>query len=150
MKIAIWAMLGAALCGAQTTVNGGRDYKGTLKASGTVSVVDFSGAGSTTPVKTGTLAARPTSCTQGQVYFATDATAGQNLSFCTTTGTPGTWTAMSGGRGGGSTGAGVSYCAPASGSGSANTCPPSPAITSYAAGGKWVPGAGRDRARGGV
>ena len=77
MKIAIWAMLGAALCGAQTTVNGGRDYKGTLKASRTVSSVDFSGAGSTAPVKTGTLASRRTSCTQGQVYFATDATAGQ-------------------------------------------------------------------------
>jgi hypothetical protein len=125
-------MLGAAVCGAQTTVNGGRDYKGALKASGTVSSVDFSGAGSTAPVKAGTLASRPANCTQGQVYFATDATAGQNLSFCTTTGSPGTWSAMTGG--GGSTGASVSYCAPASASGSAYTCAPSPAITSYAAG----------------
>src|SRR5260370_32283045 len=105
-------MLGAALCGAKTTVNGGSDYKGKLKASGTVSTVDFSGAGSTTPVKTGTLAGRPANCTQGQVYFATDATAGQNLSVCTTTGTPGTGSAMSG-RGGRPTRAGGSYSAPA-------------------------------------
>jgi hypothetical protein len=45
MKRAILFVAFAALCGAQTTVNGGRDYKGTLKASGSVSAVDFSGAG---------------------------------------------------------------------------------------------------------
>ena len=39
MKRAILLVTFAALCGAQTTVNGGRDYKGTLKASGSVSVV---------------------------------------------------------------------------------------------------------------
>jgi len=33
MKKAILFVAFAALCGAQTTVNGGRDYKGTLKAS---------------------------------------------------------------------------------------------------------------------
>ena len=124
----------AALCGAQTTVNGGRDFKGTLKASGTSSLVDFSAAGNTIPAKTGTLASRPTACTQGQVYFATDATAGQNLSLCTTTGSPGTWTTIAGSGGGGSAGAGVSYCAPASASGTAYTCAPSPALSSYAAG----------------
>src|SRR4051812_24188751 len=115
MRTAILMVMAAAVCPAQTTVNGGRDYKGTLKASGTVSAVDFSGAGSTAPVKTGTAAARPTACTQGQIYFATDATAGQNLSFCTATGAPGTWSAMTGG-GGGTSSAGVSYCAPAGGS----------------------------------
>jgi len=132
MRIAILAMIGAAVCGAQTTVNGGRDYKGTLKASGTSSSVDFSASGSTAPVKTGTVAARPANCTQGQVYFATDATAGQNLSFCTTTGTPGTWSAMAGG--GSSGGAGISYCAPAGGSGTTYTCSPNPAVPSYTAG----------------
>ena len=46
MKRAILFVACAAVCGAQTTVNGGRDYKGTLKASGSVSAVDFSSAGS--------------------------------------------------------------------------------------------------------
>jgi len=96
MKRAILFVTFAALCGAQTTVNGGRDYKGTLKASGSVSAVDFSGAGGTAPAKAGTLASRPTACTQGQIYFATDVAAGQNLYFCTVTGAPGVWTQMSG------------------------------------------------------
>src|SRR4051812_44623570 len=97
MKRVILFVTFAAFCGAQTTVNGGRDYKGTLKASGSVSTVDFTGAGSTAPVRAGALASRPTACTQGQIYFATDTTAGQNLYFCTTTGAPGTWTQMTGG-----------------------------------------------------
>jgi hypothetical protein len=96
MKQAILCLMAVGLCSAQTTVNGGRDYKGTLKTSGTISSVDFSAAGSTAPVKTGTLAARPAACTQGQLYFATDAASGQNLSACTTTGNPGTWTQISG------------------------------------------------------
>ena len=96
MKRAILFVTFAALCGAQTTVNGGRDYKGTLKASGSVSVVDFSGAGGTAPAKAGTSASRPTACTQGQIYFSTDVAAGQNLYFCTVTGAPGVWTQMSG------------------------------------------------------
>src|SRR5450631_4160051 len=96
MKRAILFVTFAALCGAQTTVNGGRDYKGTLSVSGSVSAVDFSSAGSTTPAKAGTSASRPTGCTQGQVYFATDVAAGQNLYFCTVTGAPGVWTQMSG------------------------------------------------------
>ena len=115
MKRAILFVAFAALCGAQTTVNGGRDYKGALKASGGVSVVDFSGAGSTAPAKAGTSAARPTACTQGQVYFATDVAAGQNLYFCTVTGAPGTWTQMSGNAAGAMTagpGAPAGSCAP--------------------------------------
>lgn len=96
MKRAILFVTFAALCGAQTIVNGGRNYKGTLTASGSVSTVDFSGAGSTAPAKAGTLASIPTACTQGQMYFATDVAAGQNLYFCTVTGAPGAWTQMSG------------------------------------------------------
>ena len=96
MKSSILLVMFVGLCGAQTTVNGGRDYKGTLKASGTVSSVDFSGAGTTAPVKAGLLASRPAACNQGQIYFATDAVAGQNLFFCTTTGSPGTWSQMTG------------------------------------------------------
>ncbi len=96
MKRAILLATFATLCGAQTTVNGGRDYKGTLKASGSVSAVDFSNAGVTAPVKAGSSVSRPTACAQGQIYFATDVAAGQNLYFCTVTGAPGVWTQMSG------------------------------------------------------
>jgi len=129
MRIAVIAMTGAALCGAQTTVNGGRVYLGTLKAGGSSATIDFSAAGSTAPVKTGLLSARPAACTQGQIYFATDSTAGQNLSFCTTTGNPGVWSAITGGGG-----AGISYCAPSGGSGSTYSCAPTPAISAYVAG----------------
>src|SRR5215470_4044584 len=96
MKGPILLVLLAGLCTAQTTVNGGRDYKGTLSVSGSVSAVDFSGAAGTAPVKTGLLGMRPGACNRGQIYFATDATAGQNLYFCTATGSPGTWSQMSG------------------------------------------------------
>ena len=105
----------AGLCGAQTTVNGVRDYTSTLKASGSNSAVDFRGAGSTAPVKAGLLAARPTACTLGQIYFATDAAAGQNLYFCTATGSPGTWSQMSGAAASGATvgsGAPAGSCTP--------------------------------------
>ena len=44
MRIAVIAMTGAALCGAQTTVNGGRVYLGTLKAGGSSATIDFSAA----------------------------------------------------------------------------------------------------------
>src|ERR1039457_3188852 len=115
MKRAILFVAFAALCGAQTTVNGGRDYKGTLKASGSVSAVDLSGAGSTTPAKAGTSGSRPTACTQGAVYFATDVAAVMNLYFCTVTGAPGTWTQLSGNAVGATTtgtGAPTGKCAP--------------------------------------
>jgi len=89
----------ALVCQAQTTVNGGRVFEGTLRSSGATSAVDFSAAGSTAPVKTGLAAARPTTCTAGQMYFATDAATGQNLSLCA--GTPGSWTTISAGSSGG-------------------------------------------------
>ncbi len=44
----------------------------------------------------GTTAAIPATCTVGQVYFSTNATAGQNLYYCTATNT---WTQGSGGGG---------------------------------------------------
>lgn len=62
---------------------------------------DASGAASTAPVKAGTTASIPPTCISGKdLYFATDATAGQNLYFCTSTNT---WTQQlnSGGGGGG-------------------------------------------------
>ena len=49
------------------------------------------GSDRTAPIKTGTTL--PTTCTQGDVYFKADETAGQNLYFCTATNT---WTKMAG------------------------------------------------------
>lgn len=50
-------------------------------------VIDFSGAASSKPAKSGTSV--PATCGVGEVYFKTDATAGQNLYWCTATNT---WT----------------------------------------------------------
>jgi len=89
------AVLAASQIGkAQETVNGGTVVLGPLRSSGPQAVVDFTAAGSTSPVKSGTLATRPGSCTVGQMYFATDAAAGQNLTYCTSAGT---WTMLAGG-----------------------------------------------------
>jgi hypothetical protein len=54
--------------------------------------VDFSGAISTKPAKTGTVI--PLSCTVGEAFFKTNALAGQNLYGCTSTNT---WTQMGSG-----------------------------------------------------
>jgi hypothetical protein len=92
----------AALAGpgnAQQTVNGGITMLGPLRSNGSAAAVDFTSAASTSPVKSGTLAARPGVCGVGQMYFATDAPAGQNLSYCTP---PGNW--ITGGGGGGVSG----------------------------------------------
>jgi hypothetical protein len=58
--------------------------------------VDFSGATSTKPFRTGT--GLPASCSTGETYFRTDAMAGQNLYLCTAANT---WSLESGGGGGG-------------------------------------------------
>lgn len=52
-----------------------------------VGSVDASGATSTKPMKAGT--SLPGTCAVGETYFKTDATAGQNIYFCTATNT---WT----------------------------------------------------------
>lgn len=53
---------------------------------------DFSGASTTKPMKTGTAA--PGTCTVGEFFYDTDATAGQNVYACTATNT---WTLQGGG-----------------------------------------------------
>src|ERR1700682_5247616 len=83
---------------AQTTINGGRIFKGTLDASGAVS---------TLPHRTGTgsPAGRDACARAGETYFQLDGAGGQNLWACTVAGMPGTWSAV--GQGvpiGGSTG----------------------------------------------
>jgi hypothetical protein len=53
--------------------------------------VDYSAAVHTLPVRVGPSASMPSACTQGELYFATDAaTPGKNLNLCTETNT---WTA---------------------------------------------------------
>ena len=72
--------------------NGTNTYTGTQDASGAVHTI---------PAKVGSSSAKPATCTLGEMYFATDATAGQNAYFCTAANT---WTQQlnSGGAGGGS------------------------------------------------
>ena len=50
---------------------------------------DFHGAVHTLPAVSGVAASKPATCTVSEMYFATDATAGQNWYFCTATNT---WT----------------------------------------------------------
>lgn len=83
----------AALGQAQETVNGGMTILGPLRSNGAAAAIDFTGSGSTSPVKSGTLASRPANCAVGQMFFITDAGPGQNLSMCTS---PSTWTTITG------------------------------------------------------
>ena len=96
MRKTLWAIVmltaGAALLYA-VTVAGNLDVLGTLTAA----VVDFTGSTATAPMKSGT--ALPASCSVGQAFFKTDATAGQNIYLCTAANT---WTQVQGGGGGGS------------------------------------------------
>lgn len=59
--------------------------------------VDASGAAHTLPAKSGIGANKPALCAVGEIYFATDATAGQNFFFCTAANT---WTQQLNGGGG--------------------------------------------------
>ena len=59
--------------------------------------IDFTKAAFTRPVKTGTVL--PSTCSVGDLFFQTSATAGQNLYGCASANT---WTVQSGGGGGGS------------------------------------------------
>src|ERR1700689_38937 len=60
----------------QTTINGSRVMLGSWNAAG---------ATHTLPSKTGLTALLPSTCTQGEEYFATDAAAGQNKYYCAST-----------------------------------------------------------------
>ena len=84
-KRTITILLAAALGFAQTQV----DLRTQSKS------VDFSGATSTRPVQTGTTL--PAVCQTGQLFFKSDAPAGQNIYACTA---PNVWTLEAGGSGG--------------------------------------------------
>jgi hypothetical protein len=75
-------------------VNASQTFTGTNTFTGTV---NNSGAAHTLPAQVGTSASKPATCTQGEMYFATDATAGQNWYYCTATNT---WTAQAAGGSG--------------------------------------------------
>ncbi|MGD0360275.1 MAG: hypothetical protein ABSC93_05370 [Bryobacteraceae bacterium] len=66
--------------------------------AGVTGTVDFSGSAHALPAKVGAGANKPSTCTVGEQYFATDATAGQNLFGCAAANT---WTLEGGGGGGG-------------------------------------------------
>ncbi len=66
------------------------------------STIDFTGKTSTAPNKTGT--SPPGTCTVGDTFFDSDATAGQNVYGCTSTNT---WTLQGDGAGGGGGGSGT-------------------------------------------
>jgi hypothetical protein len=65
----------------------------------TTGTQDFRSASHTLPSATGASAAKPSTCTVGEQYFATDAAAGQNLYLCTGTNN---WNQLSAGSGGNS------------------------------------------------
>lgn len=90
MSRAILALILISMTAAgQVVVNGGRTFLGPLDATNAIR---------TQPFRMGSAANRPPDCVQGEVYFQTDAVAGQNLQFCTA---PNMWTAMAGGNGSG-------------------------------------------------
>lgn len=68
--------------------------------------INFSGATRSTPCRTGTGAPTAINGTVGDCYFQTDATAGNNMWLATVTGTPATWSQITGSGGGGGGGGG--------------------------------------------
>lgn len=87
MKITIGLCFSLALLGQQ-------QYNSDIVNQGKV---DSSGATHTLPAKVGIISSKPATCTVGEMYFATDATAGANWYYCTATNT---WTAQSSSGGG--------------------------------------------------
>ncbi len=70
----------AATLGNTETFSGDKTFTGKL---------DASGGTHTLPMKVGLAASKPATCTAGELYFATDATAGQQIYECSSTNT---WT----------------------------------------------------------
>jgi len=90
-KYLVFGFLVSALLLWGITINGDLNILGTLTAT----VVDFTSSTSTAPMKSGTTL--PATCTVGQAFFKTDATAGQNIYLCTS---GNTWTQVQSGGGG--------------------------------------------------
>ena len=75
-----FAQIGGSESAAQLPMVAMRTDQGNAVTAGTQ---DFSQAGHTLPMKSGTTAAMPSTCSVGETYFATDAAAGSNLFGCT-------------------------------------------------------------------
>ena len=82
--------------GVLSTATPGTDYAGLASANAFTGRQDASGAASTAPAKVGT--SLPGTCVVGDLYFKSDATAGQNLYECAVTNT---WTQQLNTGGGG-------------------------------------------------
>ncbi len=87
--LAIETALGANLShvvlpGGNNAFTGANSHSGTETFTGTL---DARSAAHTLPIKTGLASAIPATCSVGETYFATDATAGQNIYLCTSTNT---------------------------------------------------------------
>lgn len=80
------ALLGGTNTSASMTVGSGASL-----ASAGAAVINFGAAAHTTPANVGLASARPAACTVGEMYFASDATPGQNWYYCTAANT---WTAQ--------------------------------------------------------
>ncbi len=87
----------------KTWADGKGDLPSTMVATDqsnayTTGTQDSSAATHTIPARVGVAGSKPSTCTLGEMYFATDATAGRNWYFCTATDT---WTQQVAGGGGG-------------------------------------------------
>jgi len=91
-KYLVFGFLVSALLLWGIVINGDLNVIGTLTAT----VVDFTSSTSTAPMKSGT--SLPSTCSVGQAFFKTDATAGQNIYLCTSNNT---WTQVQGSGGSG-------------------------------------------------
>ncbi len=75
-----WASVGGSATWA-TLTPGTNSNAGTFASTG--NTWDFTGATHTRPIKVGLVSGIPGTCSVGEMYFATDATPGRNLYFCT-------------------------------------------------------------------
>jgi hypothetical protein len=119
-------------------LNANQSFSGTDTFTGTVNA---SGAAHTLPAKVGLSTALPSTCTQGEMYFATNATAGQNWYYCTATNT---WTAQVAGGSGGSglTSVGLTMPSAFTVTGSPLTANGTLAVTGAGTSSQYVTGAG--------
>src|SRR5581483_11677983 len=100
-QVGLRALVGRDLPATAVQTNQANSWTSGTQSFAAGSTLSAVGADHTSPIKSGTTAAKPATCTftagaAMEVYIATDATAGQNLYFCTATNT---WTQMSGGGG---------------------------------------------------
>lgn len=98
MRPRVWMIIALMAAGLYLTVARSQSTKvNPINQLNTSVPIDFSGAASTKPAKTGTQL--PSSCSVGEMFLKTDAPGGANVYVCTSG--PSTWTVQGGGSGGG-------------------------------------------------